>query len=315
VDARVEALKEGARHELKTLADMGGAIEAIEYMKSRLVESNAERLGRIEAGETVVVGVNKYTQSEPSPLMSEDGGIMTVDPATEADQIARLNAWREARDEEAVTSALAALREAAAMGQNIMPASIAAAKAGATTGEWAAEMRAVHGEYRGPTGVSPAPSNRTEGLDDLREEVDAVSAKLGRRLSILIGKPGLDGHSNGAEQIAYRARDCGMDVRYDGIRLTPEELVKTAAEKESHVIGLSILSGSHIPLVEELMDRLHKAGLAHVPVVVGGIIPDEDAERLRAMGVAKVYTPKDFELNTIMADVVALAAPRPEAAE
>ncbi|RFP88870.1 protein meaA [Rhodobacteraceae bacterium 63075] len=315
VDARVEALKDGARHELKTLDDMGGAIEAIDYMKSRLVESNAERLGRIEAGETVVVGVNKYTESEPSPLMSEDGGIMTVDPATEAAQIESLEAWRAARDEAAVKSALTALREAAAMGQNIMPASIAAAKAGATTGEWAAEMRAVHGEYRGPTGVSPAPSNRTEGLDDLREEVDAVSAKLGRRLSILIGKPGLDGHSNGAEQIAYRARDCGMDVRYDGIRLTPEELVQSAAEKESHVIGLSILSGSHIPLVEELMERLGAAGLAHVPVVVGGIIPEEDAERLRAMGVAKVYTPKDFELNTIMADVVALAAPRPEAAE
>ncbi len=196
-----------------------------------------------------------------------------------------------------------------------MPASIVAAKAGATTGEWAAQMRAVHGEYRGPTGVSPSPSNKTEGLDDLRAAVDHVSDKLGRRLAFLIGKPGLDGHSNGAEQIAYRARDCGMSITYDGIRLTPEELVRAAEEQGSHVVGLSILSGSHIPLVEELMQRMEAAGLAHIPVIVGGIIPDDDAKRLLAMGVARVYTPKDFELNTIMMDVVTLADPKAEAAE
>ena len=315
VDAKVEALKAGTRQELEGLDGMGGAIKAIDYMKAQLVTSNAERLGRIEAGETVVVGVNKYTQTEPSPLMSADGGIMTVDPATEAEQINRLTEWRAARDEAAVQSALTALRDAAAKGENIMPASIVAAKAGATTGEWAAQMRAVHGEYRGPTGVSPSPSNKTEGLDDLRAAVDHVSDKLGRRLAFLIGKPGLDGHSNGAEQIAYRARDCGMSITYDGIRLTPEELVRAAEEQGSHVVGLSILSGSHIPLVEELMERMNAAGLAHIPVIVGGIIPDDDAKRLLAMGVARVYTPKDFELNTIMMDVVTLADPKAEAAE
>ena len=315
VDAKVEALKAGTRQELAGLDGMGGAIKAIDYMKAQLVTSNAERLGRIEAGETVVVGVNKYTQTEPSPLMSADGGIMTVDPATEAEQINRLTEWRAARDEAAVQSALTALRDAAAKGDNIMPASIVAAKAGATTGEWAAQMRAVHGEYRGPTGVSPSPSNKTEGLDDLRAAVDHVSDKLGRRLAFLIGKPGLDGHSNGAEQIAYRARDCGMSITYDGIRLTPEELVRAAEEQGSHVVGLSILSGSHIPLVEELMKRMEAAGLAHIPVIVGGIIPDDDAKRLLAMGVARVYTPKDFELNTIMMDVVTLADPKAEAAE
>ena len=315
VDAKVEAIKAGTRQELAGLDGMGGAIKAIDYMKAQLVTSNAERLGRIEAGETVVVGVNKYTQTEPSPLMSADGGIMTVDPATEAEQINRLTEWRAARDEAAVQSALTALRDAAAKGENIMPASIVAAKAGATTGEWAAQMRAVHGEYRGPTGVSPSPSNKTEGLDDLRAAVDHVSDKLGRRLAFLIGKPGLDGHSNGAEQIAYRARDCGMSITYDGIRLTPEELVRAAEEQGSHVVGLSILSGSHIPLVEELMERMNAAGLAHIPVIVGGIIPDDDAKRLLAMGVARVYTPKDFELNTIMMDVVTLADPKAEAAE
>ena len=315
VDAKVEALKAGTRQELAGLDGMGGAIKAIDYMKAQLVTSNAERLGRIEAGETVVVGVNKYTQTEPSPLMSADGGIMTVDPATEDEQINRLTEWRAARDEAAVQSALTALRDAAAKGENIMPASIVAAKAGATTGEWAAQMRAVHGEYRGPTGVSPSPSNKTEGLDDLRAAVDHVSDKLGRRLAFLIGKPGLDGHSNGAEQIAYRARDCGMSITYDGIRLTPEELVRAAEEQGSHVVGLSILSGSHIPLVEELMERINAAGLAHIPVIVGGIIPDDDAKRLLAMGVARVYTPKDFELNTIMMDVVTLADPKAEAAE
>jgi len=315
VDAKVEHLKDGARHELANIDSMGGAVDAIEYMKSRLVDSNAERLNKIERNETVVVGVNKWTEGEPSPLMGEDGGIMVVDPTVEAEQIDRLNAWRTERDDAAVKEALAELRAAAAEGRNVMPASIKAAKAGVTTGEWAAQMRSVHGEYRGPTGVSGSPSNKTEGLDDIRDAVDAVSDKLGRRLKFLVGKPGLDGHSNGAEQIAFRARDCGMDISYDGIRLTPEELVKAALEDEAHVVGLSILSGSHIPLVEDLMKRMREAGLGDVPVIVGGIIPDEDAKRLRDMGVARVYTPKDFELNTIMMDIVTLADPKAVAAE
>ncbi|MBT0781102.1 protein meaA [Paracoccus sp. pheM1] len=314
IAAKVEELKSGARAELATLDEMGGAIAAIEYMKSRLVESNAERLNRIEANETVVVGVNRWQQGESSPLTAGDGGIMVVDPAVEQDQIARLRAWREARDETAVEAALAALRDAAQRGQNVMPFSIAAARAGATTGEWAAVMRQVHGEYRGPTGVSASPSNRTEGLEPIREAVDAVSRRLGRRLKFLVGKPGLDGHSNGAEQIAFRARDCGMDITYEGIRLTPEQIVTRAAEDNAHVVGLSILSGSHLPLIEDLMERMRAAGLAHVPVVVGGIIPDEDAARLLKMGVARVYTPKDFELNRIMMDIVALVEPEEAAA-
>ncbi|WP_299418807.1 protein meaA [uncultured Shimia sp.] len=315
VDSKVEELKDGARRELANLESMGGAIGAIDYMKSRLVDSNAERLNRIEAGETVVVGVNKFQKGEPSPLMTGDGGIMVVDPAVEQEQISRLAEWRNQRDTAAVEKALADLRAAASNGENVMPASIAAAKAGVTTGEWAAQMRVVHGEYRGPTGVSGAPSNKTEGLDDLRNAVDMVSDRLGRRLKFVIGKPGLDGHSNGAEQIAFRARDCGMDITYDGIRLTPEEIVTKAMEDKAHVVGLSILSGSHIPLVEDLMQRMRDAGLADTPVIVGGIIPDEDAERLRAMGVARVYTPKDFELNTIMGDIVTLANPTSVAAQ
>jgi (2R)-ethylmalonyl-CoA mutase len=315
VDAKVEELKDGARAELANLDSMGGAVASIEYMKSRLVDSNAERLNRIERNETVVVGVNKWTEGEPSPLQTEDGGIMVVDPTAEQEQINRLNEWRTERDSAAVAAALAALREAAQTGANVMEPSIAAAKAGVTTGEWAEEMRKVYGTYRGPTGVSGSVSNKTEGLEDLRAAVDAVSDKLGRRLKFLVGKPGLDGHSNGAEQIAFRARDCGMDISYDGIRLTPEEIVTAAAEDDAHVIGLSILSGSHLPLVEDVMTRLREAGLTHIPVVVGGIIPDEDAEKLKLMGVSKVYTPKNFELNSIMGDIVTLVDPQNLAAE
>ena len=315
VDAKVEALKEGARHELSNLEGMGGAIQSIEYMKSRLVDSNADRLNKIERNETIVVGVNKFTNGEESPLTTGDGGIMVVDPAVEADQIERLNAWRADRDEDAVRSALSSLRAAAQSGDNVMEPSIAAAKAGVTTGEWAAEMRRVFGEYRGPTGVSRGVSNKTEGLDDIRDAVDAVSDKLGRRLSFLMGKPGLDGHSNGAEQIAFRARDCGMDISYEGIRLTPDQIIEAARENAPHVIGLSILSGSHLPLVEEVLQKQRDAGLGHIPLIVGGIIPDEDAKRLLAMGVARVYTPKDFELNMIMSDIVTLADPEAIAAE
>jgi len=315
VAAKVAELKDGARAELANLDGMGGAIAAIDYMKSRLVESNADRVSGIEQGATTVVGVNKFTASEPSPLVDEEGGIMVVDPAVEAEQIGRLEAWRAERDAEAVEAALEALRHAAAKGENVMPASIVAAKAGVTTGEWAGVMRAVHGEYRGPTGVSASKSNKTEGLDQIRDAVDAVSDRLGRRLKFLVGKPGLDGHSNGAEQIAVRARDCGMDISYEGIRLTPEEIIRAAKEENVHVIGLSILSGSHVPLVGDVMERLRAEGMDHIPVMVGGIIPDEDAEVLKSFGVSRVYTPKDFELNRIMLDIVTLADPQPIAAE
>ena len=309
VAAKVEKLKTDALHELATLDGMGGTISAIEYMKARLVDSNAERLNKIEKNQTTVVGVNKFTTGEPSPLTSGDGGIMVVDPAVEKQQIDQLNEWRAARDQGAVEAALKQLRAAAQAGENVMPASIAAAKAGATTGEWAAQMRMVFGEYRGPTGVSRAVSNKTEGLEELREAVDKISDRLGRRLKFLVGKPGLDGHSNGAEQIAFRARDCGMDIAYEGIRLTPEQIVASAIEERPHVIGLSILSGSHLPLMADLIDKLGAAGLGDIPVIIGGIIPDTDAKALRKIGVAKVYTPKDFDLNTIMTDIVTLCDP------
>ena len=314
VAAKVDALKTGALHELATLDGMGGAISAIEYMKARLVDSNAERISKIENNQTVVVGVNKFTTGEASPLTAGDDEILVVDPAVEKQQVDRLNNWRASRDTTAVQSALKNLRAAAQAGENIMPASIAAAKAGATTGEWAAQMRAVFGEYRGPTGVSRAVSNQTEGLEELRDAVDKISDRLGRRLKFLVGKPGLDGHSNGAEQIAFRARDCGMDIAYEGIRLTPEQIIASAIEQKPHVIGLSILSGSHLPLVADLMDKLAAAGLSDIPVIVGGIIPDSDADTLRSIGVAKVYTPKDFALNTIMMDIVELCDPLDSAA-
>ncbi|MFT6168976.1 MAG: (2R)-ethylmalonyl-CoA mutase [Celeribacter sp.] len=309
IERKVAALKDGARAELDTLDGMGGAIDAIEYMKSRLVEANSDRIGRIETGSTTVVGVNRWLEAEPSPLTTGDGSIMKSDPHAEADQIERLTAWRAARDEVAVQKALTALREAAASGANIMPPSIAAAKAGATTGEWGAMVRSAFGQYRGPTGVSTSASNRTEGLDEIREDVARVSKSLGRQLKFLVGKPGLDGHSNGAEQIAARARDCGMDITYEGIRLTPSEIVAAAVRDEAHVVGLSILSGSHMPLIADLMEQLRASDAAHVPVVVGGIIPEVDEKALLDMGVARVYTPKDFELNRIMFDIVELVDP------
>ena len=315
VDTKVEALKTSARYELKTIESQGGALESINYMKSRLVESNTLRLQNIESKQTTVVGVNKYINTEESPLVSGDGGIMVVDPLVEKDQIDRLNKWRASRNQTSVENALNNLRKAALGGKNIMPASIEAAKAGATTGEWAQEMRNIYGEYRGPTGVAAGISNQTEGLDEIRSAVDAVSDKLGERLKFLIGKPGLDGHSNGAEQIASRARDCGMKIEYEGIRLTPQELVDTLKTSKAHVIGLSILSGSHIPLVQDMMSLLAEEGLMNIPVVVGGIIPEEDKSKLLQMGISKVYTPKDFEMNTIMMDIVNLAEPREIAAE
>ncbi|MEM9970853.1 MAG: protein meaA [Pseudomonadota bacterium] len=315
IERKVDDLKAGARSELAHIDAMGGAVEAIEYMKMRLVEANADRIGRIEGGETTVVGVNAYETGEPSPLTSGPEAIMVADPEAEADQIARLQAWRDARDEGRVRAALADLSAAATEGRNIMPASVEAAKAGATTGEWGDVVRGAFGQYRAPTGVASAPSNRTEGLDEIREAVDAVSTRLGERLKFLVGKPGLDGHSNGAEQIAARARDAGMAITYEGIRLTPSEIVTAAKESGAHVVGLSILSGSHLPLIREMLEEMRVAGLGEVPVVVGGIIPDDDANTLRAMGVARVYTPKDFELNRIMFDIVALADPAQVAAE
>ena len=315
VDAKVEALKDGARAELGHIDGMGGAIGAIEYMKSRLVEANAERIAGIESGETSVVGVNRYREAEPSPLTSGPEAIMVADPEAEADQIARLEAWRDARDAPRVAAALAALETAAREGTNIMPPSIEAAKAGATTGEWGDVLRRVFGQYRAPTGVASTPSNRTEGLDEVRAAVDAATRSLGRRISFVMGKPGLDGHSNGAEQIAARARDCGMDITYDGIRMTPAEIAERAKSAKADVVGLSILSGSHIPLVRELLNEMRNAGLPETPVVVGGIIPDQDAAELLSMGVAKVYSPKDFELNRIMIDIVGLVTPGAIAAE
>ncbi|AUJ62924.1 protein meaA [Aestuarium zhoushanense] len=314
VDRKVAALKAGAREELATIDSMGGAVQAIEYMKSRLVESNAKRINNIEAGETTVVGVNKWQNGEPSPLTSGEDAIMTVDPAVEAAQISRLNAWKAGRDEAAVAKALAALTAAANDGTNIMIPSIAAAKAGVTTGEWAEAIRQAFGQYRAPTGVSKNPSNRTEGLDDIRDRVATVTGKLGRPLKFIVGKPGLDGHSNGAEQIAARARDCGMDITYEGIRLTPDEIVEAAKRDDAHVVGLSILSGSHLPLIAEVMEKMKAAGLHHIPVIAGGIIPDEDAKKLIGMGVSRVYTPKDFELNRIMGDIVTLVDPAEKAA-
>ncbi|MDZ4311667.1 MAG: protein meaA [Cypionkella sp.] len=315
IDRKVTALKDGARAELAQIDAMGGAVAAIDYMKGRLVEANAERIAKIESKETTVVGVNRWIETTPSPLTAGDGSIMVSDPKAEADQIERLTAWRATRDEAAVQAALTALRTAAASGANIMPASVAAAKAGATTGEWGLMVRTAFGEYRAPTGVSRNPSNRTEGLEPIREAVQILSAKLGRPLKFLVGKPGLDGHSNGAEQIAARARDCGMDIHYEGIRLTPAEIVSAAVDQNAHVIGLSILSGSHIPLIRDTLAKMREAGLSDIPLVVGGIIPEDDASALRAMGVAAVYTPKDFELNRIMLDIVGLVDKTTLAAE
>ena len=305
MEAKVEELKAEAKEELKRIEDMGGAIAAVEtgYMKQRLVASASERFEAIERGEQIVVGVNKYLETEPSPLTGGIDAIMTVSEDAERDQLERLTAWREQRDAAKVADALTELKRAAAGHGNIMPASILCAKAGVTTGEWGWTLRQALGEYRAPTGVGSAMRNDVNGLDDIRGEVDRVSRKLGRRLTFLVGKPGLDGHSNGAEQIAVRARDAGMQVVYEGIRLTPEEIVDAAQKQNAHVIGLSILSGSHIPLVKDVAARMKEAGM-NMPLVVGGIIPPEDAEALEKSGVAAVYTPKDFELNRIMSDVV-----------
>jgi (2R)-ethylmalonyl-CoA mutase len=305
---KVEALKQEALSEMQRIADMGGAVAAVEsaYMKQRLVESNLKRLAAIEAGEQTVVGVNAFTEGEPSPLSAGDGTILTVDASVEREQIERLDAWRASRDAAGVAKALAELAAAAREDRNVMSASIACARAGVTTGEWTAALRAVFGEYRAPTGVARAVGIGDARLEAAWREVDAVSRHLGRRIKMLVGKPGLDGHSNGAEQIAVRARDCGMEVVYEGIRLTPERIVTAALEESVHVVGLSILSGGHVSLVGDVLAGLREAGIGEVPVVVGGIIPRADADALIASGVARVYTPKDFDLTQIMRDIVAV---------
>ncbi|HWE33492.1 MAG TPA: protein meaA [Solirubrobacteraceae bacterium] len=313
MDALVEELIAGAREELGHVAELGGAVEAVDYMKGALVESHRERWRRIESEELTVVGMNRFTSTEPSPLTADgDGGILVVDPRVEAERIEALSEWRAARDDNAVAEALAELaRVAADENENIMPATIAAARAGATTGEWAQALREAFGEYRAPTGVGEAVAGgASEDLTELREEVERVSEALGRRLKFLVGKPGLDGHSNGAEQIAVRARDAGMDVVYEGIRLTPTQIANSAAQEGVHVIGLSILSGSHGSLIPAVLDALKDAGAGDVPVVVGGIIPEADAAKLRETGVAAVYTPKDWDLNQMMRDIVGLVAER-----
>ena len=311
MDALVDELLEGARAEMAVVAGQGGAVEAVEYMKASLVESHSRRVQRIETGEQTVVGLNRFTETEPSPLTEgADGGILTVDPAVEAEQIASVQAWRADRDEAAVASALQELARVAGDEQaNIMPATIEAARAGVTTGEWAATLREAFGEYRGPTGVSGAAGHpeATDDLAALREEVDRVSDALGRRIKVLIGKPGLDGHSNGAEQIAVRARDAGLEVVYAGIRLSPEQIATSADQEDVDLVGLSILSGSHLELIPAVITDLREAGV-EVPVVVGGIIPDADADALTEAGVAAVYTPKDFEITQIIGDIVRLVA-------
>jgi (2R)-ethylmalonyl-CoA mutase len=310
VASKVRELKEAALAELAAIEAMGGAVVAVEngYMKSALVESNRKRVAGIETGGLTVVGVNKFTNAEPSPLSAGDGSIQKVDARVEYEQIERLKAWRAARDAGAVATALDSLRAAASEGRNVMPASIEAAKTGVTTGEWADVLRRVYGEYRPPTGVALVVESEGEDVEAVKRDVETLSEKLGRTLTFLVGKPGLDGHSNGAEQIATRARAVGMEVVYEGIRLTPAEIVAAAKEKQAHAVGLSILSGSHLDLVQDVVRLMRAEGLEHVPVVVGGIIPPEDALVLRQMGVKGVYTPKDFKITEIMGDVVKLVA-------
>jgi len=309
IEAKVAELVSAAREEIDRVQAMGGAVAAVEggYMKQQLVSSHAERRARIEAGQDTVVGLNKFTTTEDNPLIADlDSAIQTVDPAVEAQAIADVQAWRAARDEAAAQAALAVLRDTAAGTENLMAATLACARVGVTTGEWAQALRDVFGEYRAPTGVAGVTgvAEPGESLVKVREAVRATGEELGTHIRFLVGKPGLDGHSNGAEQIAVRARDAGFEVVYQGIRLTPAQIVAAAVEEDAHVVGLSILSGSHMELVPEVVQGLADAGLTDVPVVVGGIIPEADAEALRAEGVAAVFTPKDYDANAIMLDVL-----------
>ena len=307
IEKKVESLKAEARGELARILAMGGAVSAVEQgaMKRALVASNTARLRAIETGETTIVGVNAFTSSEASPLSVNEGdSIMTVPDHVEFEQIERIKAWRTARNARAVASALGDLAQAAREGRNVMEPSIACARAGVTTGEWGQALREIFGEYRAPTGVTLLAKD--DGAVDIREAITALAARLGATPRFLVGKPGLDGHSNGAEQIAVRAADVGFEVTYDGIRSTPDEIVAAALAAGVHVVGLSILSGSHVPLVRDVMNRMRGAGLGHVPVVAGGIVPEEDALILKQLGVARVYTPKDYDMNRIMLDLVTL---------
>ena len=305
VDGKTTDLKDQARAELAKIDDMGGAVDAVAYMKESLVGAHIDRVRGIESGSLKVIGVNAFTQTEESPLGAGNDAIETVDPMVERQQVEALRKWRAGRDTAQVEAALADLKAAAASGANIMEPSITAAKAGVTSGEWGATLREVFGEYRGPTGVAVViETGGDEAIEATKSKVEALSERLGRDLTYVLGKPGLDGHSNGAEQIAARARACGMQVVYEGIRFTPSEIVAQAKAADAHVIGLSILSGSHLDLVRETLAEMQKAGLDNTPLVVGGIIPFEDEQALRQMGVRRVYTPKDFQITTIMEDVV-----------
>lgn len=310
IENKVTDLKKHATGILNQINQAGGAISAIEFMKTELVKANSERLRNIESGETTIVGVNKFRETDKSPLMEKKSSFLSVDPRAKNEQLRYLSQWKENRNDKAVNKALAALEKAIKTGENIMRPSVEAAKAGVTTGEWSSLLRSMHGEYKAPTGVSSAVSNNIEGLEKIREEVDKVSLKLGRRLKVLIGKPGLDGHSNGAEQIASRARDCGMEIVYDGIRFDPKELVKKAKSEKVHLIGLSILSGSHLELVKDFVNEMAKNNLSNVDLIIGGIIPDRDIYKLRKLGVSKVYTPKDYSINKMMLDLTKLADKR-----
>ncbi len=310
IEGKTAELIEGARAELAAIDGMGGAAAALEHMKAALVDSNRKRVEAIEAGAQKIVGVNCFTEAEPSPLEAGEKSIQTVDLAVEAEQIARLRSWRAQRNRDAAERAITDLRSAAQENRNVMPASLTCAKAGVTTGEWAQTLREVYGEYRGPTGVALFIETGGEDIDGVKRDVAALSEKLGRQLSFLVGKPGLDGHSNGAEQIAARGRAVGMEVHYEGIRLTPAEIVAAAKHKSAHAVGLSILSGSHLDLAQEVVRLMRAEGLERVPLVVGGIIPPADALALKQMGVAAVYTPKDFKITGIMGDIVKLVADR-----
>ncbi|MGC4112122.1 MAG: protein meaA [Nocardioides sp.] len=312
VEAKVAELVAGAKAEMDRVQAMGGAVAAVEsgYMKQELVSSHAERRARIESGEETVVGVNRYQETEPSPLTSDlDAAVQAADPEAERMAVESVRAWKAQREESAVAEALARLAADAKTDANLMTATLAAARAGATTGEWASTLREVFGEFRAPTGVSGAVGGSSVGeaaaaLSDVRRRVRETGEELGGRLRLLVGKPGLDGHSNGAEQVAVRARDAGFEVVYQGIRLTPEQIVAAAVAEDVHCIGLSILSGSHMELVPAVLVAMEKAGIGEVPVVVGGIIPGSDARRLIEAGVAAVYTPKDFGLTEIMDGIV-----------
>lgn len=309
IKAKVDELVAGAKAEIDRVQAMGGAIAAVDsgYMKQELVSAHAARRGRIEAGEEIIVGVNKFDTTEPSPLTADlDGAIMVADPEAEKAALASVETWKAQRDQTAVDAALARLAEDAKTGVNLVAATLAAARAGATTGEWAGTLREVFGEFRAPTGVAGAVGVAEAGaeLTAVREAVARTGEELGGRLRLLVGKPGLDGHSNGAEQVAVRARDAGFEVIYQGIRLTPEQIVAAAVAEDVHCVGLSILSGSHMELVPAVLDGLKAAGMADVPVIVGGIIPESDGKALVELGVAAVYTPKDFGLTEIMGGIV-----------